>query len=182
MKVTPLAVPDVCLLEPVVFGDARGSFHMTWNDAQFRRDVCDMAFVQDNASRSRQWTVRGLHFQAQHTQGRLVRCSAGRVWDVAVDVRRSSPSFSRWVATELSDENHHLLWIPPGFAHGFVVLSEFADMQYKVTDRYDPASERTVLWNDPALGIEWPLPPSVEPTLSAKDEAGVPLARLQVLP
>lgn len=182
MKVTRLDIPDVCLIEPAVIGDARGFFVSIWNDEQFRRDVCDTAFVQDNSSRSRQWTLRGLHFQAEHTQGKLVRCSLGRVWDVAVDVRKSSPWFGQWVAAELSDENHCQMWIPPGFAHGFVVLSEIADLQYKVADRYHPQSERTVRWDDAALGIPWPVPDGVELLLSAKDIAGRPLAEVEPLP
>lgn len=182
MKVTRLAIPEVCLIEPDVIGDGRGFFMSTWNDETFRRDVCDVAFVQDNTTRSRQWTLRGLHFQAEHTQGKLVRCAAGRLWDVAVDVRASSPTFGQWVASELSDENNHQLWIPPGFAHGFVVLSETADMQYKVTDRYHPQSERTLQWNDPTLRIPWPIAPGVDVILSAKDQTGVPFAELEPLP
>ncbi len=182
MKVTRLAIPDVCLIEPEIIGDGRGFFMCTWNDEHFRRHVDDVTFVQDNCSRSRQWTLRGLHFQATHTQGKLVRCSTGHVWDVAVDVRASSPTFGAWVAVELSAENHHQLWIPPGFAHGFLVLSDTADMQYKVTDRYHPLSERTLQWNDPALGIPWPVPPGVGVILSPKDQAGVPLASLEPLP
>ena len=182
MKVTRLAVRDVCLIEPQVFGDARGFFLSTWDDEEFRRHVADVSFVQDNSSRSRQWTLRGLHFQAQHTQGKLLRCTAGRIWDVAVDIRASSPTFGRSVGTELSDENQSLLWIPPGFAHGFVVLSESADLQYKVSDRYHPASEKTLQWNDPALKIEWPVPANVELLLSPKDAAGTPLADLEALP
>jgi dTDP-4-dehydrorhamnose 3,5-epimerase len=182
VKVTRLAIPDVCLIEPVVVGDGRGFFMCTWNDEMFRREVCDVAFMQDNSSRSRQWTLRGLHFQARHTQGKLVRCSVGHVWDVAVDVRASSPTFGAWVGTELSGDNHHQLWIPPGFAHGFVVLSELADIEYKVTDSYDPGSERTLQWNDPALGIPWPVPNGVGVILSPKDQAGIPLASLEPLP
>ncbi len=182
MKVTPLAIPDVCLIEPQVIGDSRGFFLTTWNADAFAGEVCDATFVQDNTSRSRQWTLRGLHFQAQHTQGKLVRCSAGRVWDVAVDIRASSSSFGQWVSAELSDENHHQLWIPPGFAHGFVVLSESADLYYKVTDRYHPASERTLQWNDPALGIPWPIPVGTMPLLSPKDLNGTLLSDLEALP
>ena len=182
MKVTRLAIPDVCLIEPQVFGDTRGFFLETWRDESFRRDVADVSFVQDNQSRSRQWTLRGLHFQLEHTQGKLVRCPIGRVLDVAVDIRRSSPTFGRWVSAELSEANHHQLWVPPGFAHGFVVLSESADLHYKVTDRYDPVSERTLLWDDPALGIDWMLPDGVMPLLSPKDVAGTLLADLEALP
>lgn len=182
MKCTALAIPDVYLIEPKVFGDARGFFLATWNDDEFRRSVGDVTFVQDNTSRSRQWTLRGLHFQSEHTQGKLVRCAHGRIWDVVVDVRRSSPSFGRSVGVELSDENQHQLWIPAGFAHGFLVLSETADLHYKVTDRYHPASERTLQWNDPALGLSWPIPAGIEPLLSPKDLAGAPLAALDALP
>ncbi|MBC7842777.1 MAG: dTDP-4-dehydrorhamnose 3,5-epimerase [Gemmatimonadaceae bacterium] len=182
MKVTRLAMPDVYLLEPRVFGDARGFFVATWEDDVFRADVAPVSFIQDNHSRSRQWTLRGLHFQAEHTQGKLVRCPMGRVWDVVVDVRRSSPTFGQSLGAELSDTNHHQLWIPPGFAHGFLVLSDVADLAYKVTDRYHPESERSLLWDDPALGIVWPLPAGVPPLLSPKDAAGVPLSRIDALP
>ncbi len=182
MKVTPLAIPDVCLIEPQVFGDARGFLLVPWNDDVFRREVADVGFVQDNHSRSRRNTLRGLHFQAEHTQGKLVRCAVGRIWDVAVDIRRSSPTFGQWVAAELSDENHHQLWVPAGFAHGFLVLSESADLHYKVTDRYHPASERTLQWDDPDVAITWPLDAGVAPLLSPKDAAGTLLASLEPLP
>ncbi len=182
MKVTKLAIPDVCLLEPQAFGDARGFLLVSWQEELFRREVADVSFVQDNHSRSRRHTLRGLHFQAEHTQGKLVRCSFGRIWDVAVDVRRSSPTFGKWVAAELSDGNHRQLWVPAGFAHGFVVLSDSADLQYKVTDKYHPASERTLQWNDPAVGIKWPLDPAVMPLLSPKDAAGTLLSALEPLP
>ncbi len=182
MKVTRLALPDICLIEPQVFGDARGFFVTTWQDEAFRREVADVTFVQDNFSRSQRGTLRGLHFQLQHTQGKLVRCAVGAIWDVVVDVRRSSPTFGAWVGAELSEANQHLLWVPPGFAHGFVVLSESADLQYKVTGRYDPSSERTLLWSDVALGIPWPIPDGTTPILSAKDLAGAALADLEALP
>jgi dTDP-4-dehydrorhamnose 3,5-epimerase len=182
MKVTPLAIPDVCLIEPHVFGDARGFLLMSWVDDVFRRDVADVTFIQDNHSRSRQHTLRGLHFQAEHTQGKLVRCAVGKIWDVAVDIRRSSPTFGQWVGAELSDKNHHQLWVPAGFAHGFLVLSESADLHYKVTDRYHPASERTLMWNDPGVGVLWPIEAGVAPLLSAKDAVGVPLSSLDGLP
>ena len=182
MKCTPLAVPDVILIEPKLFGDARGFFLATWNDEEFRQAVADVTFVQDNTSRSRQWTLRGLHFQSEHTQGKLVRCAHGRIWDVAVDVRRSSPSFGRWVGAELSDENQHQLWIPAGFAHGFVVLSDTADLHYKVTDRYHPSSERSLRWDDPSMAIDWPIPERIAPLLSPKDEHGVLLQDLEALP
>lgn len=182
MKVTPLAIPDVCLIEPQVFGDPRGFLLVSWIEETFRREVADVGFVQDNHSRSRKGTLRGLHFQAEHTQGKLVRCGIGRLLDVAVDVRRSSPTFGKWVAAELSDENHHQLWVPAGFAHGFLVLSESADLHYKVTDRYHPQSERTLQWDDPAVGIDWPLEAGVAPLLSPKDAVGTMLSALETLP
>ena len=182
MKVTRLAIPDVCLIEPQVFGDPRGFFLETWRDETFRRDVADVSFVQDNQSRSTQWALRGLHYQLQHTQGKLVRCPVGRVLDVAVDIRRSSLTFGRAVTAELSASNQHQLWVPPGFAHGFVVLSESADVAYKVTDMYHRGSERTLRWDDPALGIDWMLPQGVTPLLSPKDMAGALLADLEALP
>lgn len=182
MKVTPLRIPDVLLLELPVYGDERGFLYPVWRDAEFRALVADTSFVQDSHSRSRAGTLRGLHFQARHTQGKLVRCSRGRLWDVAVDVRRSSPTYGMWAGAELSDTNHHQLWIPPGFAHGFLALSEVVDLQYKVTDIYDPGSERTLLWNDPVIGIDWPLPAGLELVLSPKDQQGVPLAQLESLP
>ena len=182
MKITRLAIPDICLIEPQIFGDSRGFFLESWRDDVFRRDVADVSFVQDNQSRSKRGTLRGLHYQSRHTQGKLVRCTIGRIWDVAVDVRRSSSTFGKWVGADLSDENHAQLWIPAGFAHGFVVLSESADMQYKVTDRYDPTSEKVLLWNDSALAIQWPLAEGVIPLLSPKDQAGTRLAEIEVLP
>ena len=182
MKITRLAIPDICLIEPQVFGDVRGFFVSTWQDDAFRRDVADVTFVQDNQSRSRLGTIRGLHFQAAHTQGKLVRCPFGRIWDVVVDVRRSSPTCGQWVSTELSESNHRQLWVPPGFAHGFLVLSELADLQYKVTDRYDQGSEVTLQWNDPALGIPWPLPDGVAALLAEKDQRGTPFSALPLLP
>ncbi len=182
MKITRLAIPEVCLIEPEVHGDERGFLLVAWQDEVFRRNVADVTFVQDNESRSRHATLRGLHFQRTHTQGKLVRCTAGRVWDVAVDVRRTSPTFGQWIGAELSAENHCQLWIPAGFAHGFLVLSESADMQYKVTGRYHPESECTLAWNDPVIGIEWPLPEGVTPLLSPKDRAGTPFSALEPLP
>jgi dTDP-4-dehydrorhamnose 3,5-epimerase len=182
MTVTPMRLPEVCLIAPRIFRDPRGFFLATWQDAAFREQVSDVSFVQDNYSRSSFGTLRGLHFQGEHTQGKLVQCSAGRIWDIAVDVRRSSPSFGQWVASELSDENHHMLWVPAGFAHGFLVLSATADVRYKVTDVYDPGSERTLMWNDPALSITWPIPDGVTPILSEKDAVGMPLSLLDALP
>jgi dTDP-4-dehydrorhamnose 3,5-epimerase len=174
MQVTPTAIADVLLLEPRVFGDARGFFFESWNerdlDAAAGRQV---RFVQDNHSRSAKGVLRGLHWQAQpHEQGKLVRVVRGSVFDVAVDVRTGSPTFKRWVGMELSDENHRQLWIPPGLAHGFLVLSESADFLYKTTDYYAPHAERSIRWDDPAIGIRWPLQ-GLAPTLSARD-SGAP--------
>lgn len=158
MKFTPLAIPEVFLIEPKVFGDARGFFMES-----FRQDLFNQAtgthfeFIQDNQSRSGKGVLRGLHYQLPpHAQGKLVRVTSGAVFDVAVDIRRSSPTFGKWVGAELTAENHHQLWIPPGFAHGFVVLSETADFVYKTTNYYAPQSDRGLLWNDADIGIEWP--------------------------
>ena len=182
MKVTALSLPGVFLLESRVFPDARGFFLTTWNDEQFRREIADVAFVQDNHSRSGRGALRGLHYQLQHTQGKLIRCSLGTVWDAVVDVRRSSPTFGHWCGVELSDRNHHQLWVPAGFAHGFVVRSDVADLHYKVTDHYDPSSERALLWNDPAIGVQWPLEEGVPLLLSPKDAAGIALSEIETLP
>lgn len=169
MKATPLAIPEVILFEPKVFGDARGFFMESFNQKVFDAAVGQHhAFVQDNHSRSTQGVLRGLHYQLPpHAQGKLVRVVFGAVFDVAVDVRRSSPTFGQWVGAHLTAENHHQLWVPPGFAHGFLVLSESADFLYKTTDYYAPECERSIAWNDAALGIEWPLDGA--PQLSGKD-------------
>ena len=171
MKATPLAIPEVVLLEPKIFGDARGFFFESFNQQQFNeaigREIC---FVQDNHSRSTQNVLRGLHYQIQHPQGKLVRVVQGEVFDVAVDIRRSSPTFGKWVGEHLSAENKRQLWVPEGFAHGFVVLSESAEFLYKTTDYYAPAFERMIVWNDPNLAIHWPV--TGEPILSAKDSKG----------
>ena len=161
-----------------MFTDDRGWFAETFNEATFQKAGLPFHFVQDNQSRSRQHVLRGLHFQLQQPQGKLVRAVAGRIFDVAVDVRRSSAHFGQWVGVELSAEVPEMLWIPAGFAHGFLVVSESADVLYKTTDFYLPASERTVLWNDPAIGIEWPL--TAEPIVAAKDAAGTPLDQTDV--
>ena len=175
MKAQPTAIPDVVILEPRVFGDARGFFLESFNQRVFN-DATGLSaqFVQDNHSRSSKGVLRGLHYQLQQPQGKLVRVVHGAVFDVAVDIRRSSPHFGRWVGIELSEDNHRQLWIPPGFAHGFLVLSDSADFLYKTTDYYAPEHERAVLWNDPAIGIAWPL--TTEPLLSAKDKAASLLA------
>jgi dTDP-4-dehydrorhamnose 3,5-epimerase len=169
MQFERTAIPDVVLVRPRVFGDARGFFFESWEERKFAAAGCDAKFVQDNHSRSTRHTLRGLHYQIQHAQGKLVRVVAGTVFDVAVDIRRSSPTFGRWVSVTLSDENHHMVWIPAGFAHGFLVLSDFADFVYRCTDYYSPAHERAILWNDPDLNIEWPLASGEAPVLSAKD-------------
>lgn len=182
MKMTPLAIPDVKLIEPRVFGDERGFFLETWNAAAFREAGLDLAFVQDNWSRSTRGVLRGLHYQLEHTQGKLVRCVSGEVFDVAVDIRRSSPTFGQWVGALLSEANKIALWIPPGFAHGFVTISESADFQYKCTGRYHPESERTIRWDDPEIGIEWPISDDITVQLSEKDAAqGKRLADAEVL-
>jgi dTDP-4-dehydrorhamnose 3,5-epimerase len=173
--VTPTAVPDVLLLEPKVFGDARGFFFESFNARDFAAATgIDAQFVQDNHSKSAKGVLRGLHYQIQHAQGKLVRVVQGSVFDVAVDLRRSSPTFGRWVGIELSADNHRQLWVPPGFAHGFVVLSESAEFLYKTTDYWYPEHERSLAWNDPAIGIEWPI--DFPPQLAAKDQAARLLA------
>jgi len=166
--VTPTALADVLILEPKVFGDARGFFFESFNAHDFAQATGVQAeFVQDNHSKSRQGVLRGLHYQISHPQGKLVRVTQGEVFDVAVDLRRSSPGFGRWVGVHLSADNHRQLWVPPGFAHGFVVLSETAEFLYKTTDYWYPEHERSLRWNDPALAIDWPL--QGEPLLAAKD-------------
>lgn len=172
MKVTKTGLPDVLLLEPAVFGDERGFFFECYNERVFTQLTGIRAhFVQDNHSRSARNVLRGLHYQVHQPQGKLVRVVAGEVFDVSVDLRKSSPTFGRWTGVHLSAENKHMLWIPEGFAHGFLVLSESADFLYKTTDFYAPQHERCVLWNDPDLGIEWPL--TGEPVLAAKDRVGI---------
>lgn len=179
MKVTRLAIPEVVLIEPQVFGDARGFFFESFNQKTFNEATgTNHPFVQDNHSRSSQGVLRGLHYQIQQPQGKLVRVARGKVWDVAVDIRKSSPTFGQWVGAELSEDNQHQLWVPPGFAHGFVVLSESADFLYKTTDYYAPEHERCIAWNDPQLGIRWPY--EGEPRLSAKDAQGLALAVAEV--
>jgi len=178
MQITPTALPDVLLVVPKVFGDERGFFFESWNRRAFAAGGIDVDFVQDNHSRSRRGVLRGLHYQIKHAQGKLVRATEGEVFDVAVDLRRSSSSFGRSVGVVLSAANRHMLWVPPGFAHGFVVLSEYAEILYKTTDYWYPEHERTLLWNDAALRIDWP--PGLEPTMAAKDAAGLRLADADV--
>lgn len=171
MKVIPTRIPDVRLIEPQVFGDERGFFYESWNRQALTEEGLEADFVQDNHSRSQQGVLRGLHYQIQHPQGKLVRAVVGSVYDVAVDLRRSSPTFGQWVGVELSAENKRMLWIPPGFAHGFYVTSDEAEFLYKTTDYWFPEHERTLAWDDPSLAIDWPLGNS-EPSLSAKDREG----------
>ncbi len=173
MKVIETTLPGVFLLEPKVFGDARGFFMESYNKRAMSEAGITQDFVQDNHSRSAKGVLRGLHYQIRQSQGKLVRVVAGEVYDVAVDMRRSSPNFGRWTGMRISAENKLMAWIPPGFAHGFYVLSEFAEFLYKTTDYYAPEHERSLLWNDPALAIDWPL--DGEPGLSEKDRLGKPL-------
>ena len=174
MRIQPTAIPDVLLVEPDVHGDARGFFFESYNRHALAAAGIDAEFVQDNHSRSRRGVLRGLHYRVEHAQGKLVRVADGEVFDVAVDLRRRSPTFGRHVAMTLSAANRKMLYIPPGFAHGFIVTSDSADFLYKTTDYWSPEHERTLLWNDRALGIAWPA--GIEPILAAKDIAGVPLA------
>lgn len=180
MIVTATAIPDVLLIEPKVFGDDRGFFFESFNQKAFKEaSGLDLVFVQDNHSKSTRNVMRGLHYQvAPKAQGKLVRVVQGEVFDVAVDLRKSSKTFGHWVGQILSGENKQQLWVPPGFAHGFAVLSESAEFLYKTTDYYAPAFERCIAWNDPAIGISWPN--GLQPQLSAKDQAGLPLARAEV--
>ena len=172
MNIITTSIPDLLILEPKVFGDPRGFFMETWNDRVFRESTgVDLTFVQDNQSRSAKGVLRGLHYQVQCPQGKLVRVARGAVYDVAVDLRTGSPTYGKWHGSELSETNATALWIPPGFAHGFLVLSDTADFLYKTTDYYAPEHERCLAWNDPTVGVEWPLG-VVEPTLSAKDRRG----------
>lgn len=178
MKVTSTTLPDVLVIEPQVFGDSRGFFLESFNQRNFNAATgTDFAFVQDNHSRSARHVLRGLHYQVEKPQGKLVRVLKGAIFDVVVDLRRSSPAFGRWLGMRLDAERHQQLWVPPGFAHGFLVLTDSADVAYKTTDYYAPALERCVMWNDPALGINWPL--GVQPTLSEKDRAGKPFADVE---
>ncbi|GAB4523981.1 MAG: dTDP-4-dehydrorhamnose 3,5-epimerase [Anaerolineales bacterium] len=176
MNFLPTSLPEVIIVEPRVFGDARGFFMETYHQAKFHAGGISAAFVQDNHSGSRQGILRGLHYQIRHTQGKLVRVVAGAVFDVAVDIRRTSPNFGRWMGVELSAENKRQLWIPEGFAHGFYVLSEWAEVMYKATDLYAPEWERSIRWDDPDIGIAWPLVNGRPPLLSQKD-ADAPFLR-----
>jgi dTDP-4-dehydrorhamnose 3,5-epimerase len=179
MQVTPTAIADALIIEPKVFGDTRGFFYESFNQAAFSQATgVNTPFVQDNHSRSSQGVLRGLHYQIQQPQGKLVRVVRGAVFDVVVDIRRSSPTFGQWISLELSEDNHRQLWIPAGFAHGFLVLSDCAEFLYKTTDYYAPEFERCIAWNDATIGIQWPL--QNEPQLSAKDQAGVLLSQAEL--
>ncbi len=183
MKLVDTQIPDVKIIEPAVFGDARGYFMETWNQqsfSEYKAQGLDVQFIQDNHSRSPQGILRGLHYQIKHPQGKLVRVVTGKVFDVAVDIRKNSATFGHWVGAELSDENHRMLWVPPGFAHGFYVMSEQADFLYKCTDVYAPEHERCISWDDSAIGIEWPLVDGQKPTLSGKDQQGLSLSEADI--
>lgn len=180
MKALATELPGVLIIEPQVFGDSRGFFYESWNARTFEAAGVAASFVQDNHSRSAGNVLRGLHYQIQRPQGKLVRVIGGEVFDVVVDLRRSSPTFGKWHGVRLSAENKRMLWIPPGFAHGFLVTSDSAEFLYKTTDYWVPEDERTIVWNDPDLAIDWPL--DSQPVLSAKDARGVPLARAETYP
>jgi len=181
MNIISTEIPEVLIIEPRVFGDNRGFFYESYNERAFTEKAgVTVNFVQDNHSRSSQNVLRGLHYQIQQAQGKLVRVISGAVFDVAVDLRKSSPTFGQWVGYLISAENKRQIWIPPGFAHGFVVVSEVAEFLYKTTDYYAPQYERTLLWNDPDLAIDWHLHLTGEPILSAKDQAGQPLQTAEV--
>jgi dTDP-4-dehydrorhamnose 3,5-epimerase len=183
MKAIPTGIEGVLIIEPKVFGDARGFFMESWNRRSFAQLGLDVDFVQDNHSRSQRGVLRGLHYQVRQPQGKLVRVAAGEVFDVAVDLRRSSPTFGRWTSTVLSEENRRMFWIPPGCAHGFLTLSASADFLYKASDYYAPEHERSLLWNDPDLAIDWPLALlPAPPLLAAKDAAGTPFRRAETYP
>ncbi len=178
MKFETTPLQDVIVVTPQVFGDERGFFKESWNQRSFAEAGYDWPFVQDNHSRSAHGILRGMHFQTIQPQGKLVRVTDGSVYDAVVDLRRSSPSFGQWFGLELSAENHRMLYVPPGFAHGFYVISDSADFLYKTTDYYHPESEVSLAWDDPTVGIEWPLVGGIKPSLSAKDDAGLAWADL----
>jgi dTDP-4-dehydrorhamnose 3,5-epimerase len=182
MEFEPTRLPEVVLIKPRVLGDARGFFLETWQAQKFAAAGIAMPFVQDNHSHSTRYTLRGLHFQVQHPQGKLIRVTRGAVFDVAVDIRRSSPRFGQWVGVVLNDANHHMLWVPPGFAHGYLALSEENDLLYKCTDYYVPQQERAIRWNDPQLGVMWPLPAGIAPILSSKDAVAPLLTQAESYP
>ena len=179
LKIESTLIHDVLLIEPKIFGDERGWLFESFNAQDFAQATgLNINFVQDNHSFSRQWTLRGMHFQQEHVQGKLVRVVAGSVFDVVVDLRKASPTYGKWVGVELSAQNHRQMWVPPGLAHGFLVLSETAEFLYKTTDYYHPQSEFCLAWNDPTVAIEWPLPAGVAPNINAKDAAGLSWAEV----
>lgn len=180
MHFVATSLPEVLLIKPRVFGDDRGYFFESWQESKFREAGVDVRFVQANHSHSVRHSLRGLHYQIQQPQGKLVRVSRGEVFDVAVDIRRSSPRFGQWVSAVLSDRNHEMLWIPPGFAHGYLALSEEIDFLYQCTDFYAPEHERAIRWDDPEIAVKWPLPEGVQPILSAKDAAAPLLAHAEI--
>jgi len=180
MKFIPTDIPEVILIEPKIYSDQRGFFMESYQKMKFSQAGIDYEFVQDNHSSSKQGTLRGLHYQVTHTQGKLVRVVIGAIFDVAVDLRKSSSTYGKWVGLHLSEENRHQLWVPPGFAHGFYTLSAQADVVYKATDYFDPEGERCIRWDDPDLAIEWPISSEIQPLISVKDQAGVFLADAEV--
>ena len=182
MRTIPLALPGAALIEPTVYADSRGAFFEAWNERAFAAAGIEAHFVQENVSVSRHHVLRGLHYQVSQAQGKLVRVLAGAVFDVIVDLRRSSPAFGRSLSVNLDAREPRSLWVPPGFAHGFLALDDNTQVQYKVTDFWAPQAERTVAWNDPALGIHWPLPPGTAPVLSDKDRRGQTLAQAETFP
>jgi len=180
MKYTPLRIPDVIVIEPQVFGDHRGFFMETWREDEFKQKIVDLTFVQDNHSKSLQGILRGLHYQIQHPQGKLVRVVSGKIFDVVVDLRKSSSTFGEWVGIILSSDNKKMLWVPPGFAHGFYVLSHEAEFIYKCTDYWSPEYERSIIWNDSSLAIDWPIIQDTFPVLAEKDKDGSTLENAEV--
>jgi dTDP-4-dehydrorhamnose 3,5-epimerase len=180
MVYEPTRLPEVILIKPRVFGDDRGYFFESWREETFRAAGIDATFVQDNHSHSVRHTLRGLHYQIRQPQGKLVRVTRGEVFDVAVDIRRSSPRYGQWIGAHLSDANHHMLWVPPGFAHGYLALSDRIDFLYKCTDYYAPQHERSILWNDATIGVHWPLPVGAQPIISDKDAAAARFADAEV--
>ena len=182
MEFEPTLLSDVVLIKPRVFGDSRGYFLEIWHEREFAAAGIAAHFVQDNHSHSSRGTLRGLHFQIQQPQGKLVRVVRGEAFDVAVDIRRSSPNFGQWIGVRLSDVNHHMLWVPPGFAHGYLALSDEIDFLYKCTDFYAPQHERAIRWDDPQLAVQWPLLPNVAPVVSAKDAAAPLLREVELYP
>jgi len=182
MRTIPLALPGAMLIEPTVYGDARGAFFEAWNERTFAASGIEARFVQENVSVSRRFVLRGLHYQVSQVQGKLVRVLAGAVFDVIVDLRRSSPGFGQSLSVTLDAREPRALWVPSGFAHGFLALSDDTQVQYKVTDFWSPPAERTLAWDDPALGIDWPLPANTEPLLSDKDRRGQKLSEAETFP